>query len=119
MRRIFPRCLTQVKAAQPDAVFLASHETEALNFIRQAKGLDVNPKMLFSFTVGVPTADFRKALGTDAEYAFGMSSWLPDAKPQGRLVRRRGSVRQAVQGEIRLRAGLPRRVRPSPTSRPS
>jgi len=74
----FSSLLTQVKAAQPDAIFLASHETEALNFIRQAKALDVNPKMLFSFTVGVPTADFRKALGSDAEYAFGMSSWLPD-----------------------------------------
>lgn len=75
----FSSLLTQVKAAQPDAVFLASHETEALNFIRQAKSLDVNPKMLFSFTVGVPTADFRKALGADAEFAFGMSSWLPNA----------------------------------------
>jgi branched-chain amino acid transport system substrate-binding protein len=75
----FSSLLTQVKAAKPDAVFLASHETEALNFIRQAKSLDVNPNMLFSFTVGVPTADFRKALGADAEFAFGMSSWLPNA----------------------------------------
>jgi branched-chain amino acid transport system substrate-binding protein len=75
----FSSLLTEVKAAKPDAVFLASHETEALNFIRQAKGLDVNPTGLFSFTVGVPTADFRKALGKDAEYAFGMSAWLPDA----------------------------------------
>jgi branched-chain amino acid transport system substrate-binding protein len=50
-----------------------------LNFIRQAKGLDVNPRGLFSFTVGVPTADFRKALGKDAEYAFGMTSWLPSS----------------------------------------
>jgi branched-chain amino acid transport system substrate-binding protein len=74
----FSSLLTQVKAAKPDAVFLASHETEALNFIRQAKSLDVNPNMLFSFTVGVPTADFRKALGADAEFAFGMSSWLPN-----------------------------------------
>jgi branched-chain amino acid transport system substrate-binding protein len=74
----FSSLLTQTKAAQPDAIFFAGHETEALNFIRQAKGLDINPKMLFSFTVGVPTADFRKALGADAEYAFGMSSWLPN-----------------------------------------
>ncbi len=73
----FSTILTEVKAAHPDAVFLASHESEALNFIRQAKGLDVNPNNLFSFTVGVPTADFRKALGRDAEYAFGMTSWLP------------------------------------------
>jgi branched-chain amino acid transport system substrate-binding protein len=49
-----------------------------LNFIRQAKTLNVNPK-LYSFTVGVPSADFRAALGQDANYAFGMSSWVPSA----------------------------------------
>jgi branched-chain amino acid transport system substrate-binding protein len=27
--------------------------------------------------VGVPTADFRTALGHDAEWAFGMTPWLP------------------------------------------
>ena len=75
----FSTILTEIKAAHPDAVFLASHETEALNFIRQAKGLDVNPNNMFSFTVGVPTADFRHALGRDADYAFGMTSWLPKA----------------------------------------
>ena len=34
---------------------------------------------MYAFTVGVPTADFRKALGKDANYAFGMTTWLPDA----------------------------------------
>jgi branched-chain amino acid transport system substrate-binding protein len=80
----FSSVLTQIKSAQADAVFLASHETEALNFIRQAKSLDVNPRYFYAFTVGVPTADFRKALGKDAEYAFGMSSWLPDSNLKDR-----------------------------------
>jgi len=75
----FSSILTKIKAAQPDAVFWSGHEPEALNFIRQGKSLDVSPKYSSSFTVGVPTADFRKALGKDAEYAFGMTSWLPDA----------------------------------------
>jgi len=75
----FSSILTKIKAAQPDAVFWSGHEPEALNFIRQAKSLNVSPKYVSSFTVGVPTADFRKALGKDAEYAFGMTSWLPDA----------------------------------------
>jgi branched-chain amino acid transport system substrate-binding protein len=34
---------------------------------------------MYSFTVGVPSADFRKALGKDAEFAFGMTAWLPNA----------------------------------------
>ncbi|KAB0607944.1 amino acid ABC transporter substrate-binding protein [Castellaniella defragrans] len=72
----FNTLLSQIKSKQADAVLVAGHETEILNFIRQAKSLDVSPK-LYSFTVGVPSEDFRKALGADAEYAFGMSAWLP------------------------------------------
>jgi branched-chain amino acid transport system substrate-binding protein len=72
----FSSVLSSLRASQPDAVLVAGHETEVLNFIRQAKSLDFSPK-LYAFTVGVPTADFRKALGSDANYAFGMTSWLP------------------------------------------
>jgi branched-chain amino acid transport system substrate-binding protein len=75
----FSSILTRIKSEHPDAVFWSGHEPEALNFIRQSKGLDASAKYFTSFTVGVPTADFRKALGKDAEYAFGMTSWLPDA----------------------------------------
>ena len=74
----FSTILTQVKAANVDAILWTGHETEALNFIRQMKGLNVNPNGLYAFTVGVPTADFRKALGPDANYAYGMTSWLPN-----------------------------------------
>jgi branched-chain amino acid transport system substrate-binding protein len=72
----FNTLLSQIKSKQADAVLVAGHETEILNFIRQAKSLDVSPK-LYSFTVGVPSEDFRKALGKDADYAFGMTAWLP------------------------------------------
>ncbi|WP_417252320.1 amino acid ABC transporter substrate-binding protein [Castellaniella sp.] len=72
----FNTLLSQIKSKQADAVLVAGHETEILNFIRQAKSLDVSPKF-YSFTVGVPSDDFRKALGKDAEYAFGMTAWLP------------------------------------------
>jgi branched-chain amino acid transport system substrate-binding protein len=74
----FSSILSLVKSKDPDVVLWAGHEGEALNFIRQAKSLDMNPKLFYSFTVGVPTADFRKALGKDAEYAFGMTPWLPE-----------------------------------------
>ena len=72
----FNSLLSQVKSANVDAVLVAGHETEILNFVRQAKSLAVAPKM-YSFTVGVPSEDFRKALGADADYAFGMTAWLP------------------------------------------
>src|SRR5690606_21112805 len=72
----FNTLLSQIKASNVDAVLVAGHETEILNFIRQAKSLGVSPKM-YSFTVGVPSEDFRKALGNDANYAFGMTAWVP------------------------------------------
>ncbi len=73
----FSTILTKIKAAHVDAILWSGHETEAMNFIRQMKDLNVSPADLSAFTVGVPTADFRKALGNDANYAFGMTSWLP------------------------------------------
>jgi branched-chain amino acid transport system substrate-binding protein len=72
----FNSILSLIKSQNVDAILVAGHETEILNFIRQAKTLNVSPKF-YSFTVGVPTADFRSALGNDADYAFGMTSWLP------------------------------------------
>ncbi|HET9669174.1 MAG TPA: amino acid ABC transporter substrate-binding protein [Casimicrobiaceae bacterium] len=74
----FSVLLSQIKSSNVDAVLVAGHETEVLNFIRQAKSLNVNPKF-YSFTVGVPSADFRHALGKDANGASGMTAWLPSA----------------------------------------
>jgi branched-chain amino acid transport system substrate-binding protein len=74
----FSVLLSRIKSSNADAVLVAGHETEVLNFIRQAKSLNVNPKF-YSFTVGVPSADFRHALGKDANGASGMTAWLPSA----------------------------------------
>lgn len=79
----FSTLLSRIKSAQADAVLVAGHETEILNFVRNAKSLAVAPK-LYSFTVGVPSEDFRTALGADANYAFGMSAWLPEASLKDR-----------------------------------
>jgi branched-chain amino acid transport system substrate-binding protein len=75
----FSSLLSEIKSRNVDVVLVAGHETEVLNFVRQAKSLSVSPK-LYSFTVGVPTADFRQALGEDANWAFGMTPWLPSPK---------------------------------------
>lgn len=72
----FSVLLSRIKSQNVDAVLVAGHETEVLNFIRQAKSLNVSPK-LYSFTVGVPSADFRQALSADANGASGMTAWLP------------------------------------------
>nr|WP_289510123.1 amino acid ABC transporter substrate-binding protein [Desulfovulcanus ferrireducens] len=70
----FTSVLTKIKAKNPDVVLVAGHTEESLNFTQQAKELDVNPKMI-SLTVGPSEADFRKALGKDANYIYGVASW--------------------------------------------
>jgi len=75
----FSSILSVIKSKAPDVILWAGEETAALNFVREMKSLDVNPKGLYALTVGVPTHDFRQALGADANYAFGMTTWLPDA----------------------------------------
>jgi branched-chain amino acid transport system substrate-binding protein len=79
----FGSIIAQLKDKQAQAVLVAGHETEVLNFIRQAKSLNYAP-LMYSFTVGVPSADFRKSLGGDAEHAFGMTSWMPSADQKDR-----------------------------------
>ncbi|HEY3919921.1 MAG TPA: amino acid ABC transporter substrate-binding protein [Stellaceae bacterium] len=72
----FTSLLALVKSKSPDAILLGGHETEALNFVREAKALNVNPGDMMALTVGVPSADFRAALGKDAESMFGMTPWV-------------------------------------------
>ncbi len=70
----FNSVLTKIKALKADVALVAGHTEEALNFTQQAKELNVCPKMI-SMTVGPSEADFRKSLGADAEYIFGVASW--------------------------------------------
>jgi branched-chain amino acid transport system substrate-binding protein len=74
----FSSILTLVKSKSPDVILWSGHPQEGINFVRQQKSLDVNAKILTSMTVGVPTADFRTALGADANYVYGMTPWLPN-----------------------------------------
>jgi branched-chain amino acid transport system substrate-binding protein len=72
----FSSLLALVKSRSPDAILLGGHEAESLNFMREAKSLDVNARYLTSLTVGVPSHDFRVALGKDADSLFGMTPWV-------------------------------------------
>ena len=80
----FTSVLTKVKGTGAQAVLVAGHTEESLNFIQQAKELNVSP-LFISLTVGPTEADFRKALGKDAEYIYGVASWSPQMNFKGYL----------------------------------
>ena len=78
----FNTILTKVKSLSPDALLMAGHTEGGINLVQQAKELNVNVKMI-SLTVGPSEADFRKSLGRDAEYVFGVASWSPQMSYKG------------------------------------
>lgn len=80
----FTSTLTKIKGVKAQAVLVAGHTEESINFIQQAKELNVSPLFL-SLTVGPTEADFRKALGKDAEYVYGVASWSPQMNFKGYL----------------------------------
>ena len=83
----FFNILTLVKGRAPDVLLWSGHEAGAINFIRQSKSRNINPNLLASFTVGVTSPNFRTTLGDDANYAFGMTPWLPAERLKDRWFR--------------------------------
>jgi branched-chain amino acid transport system substrate-binding protein len=80
----FYNVLTVIEYRAPDVLLWSGHEASAISFIRASKSRNIRPKLLASFTVGVPSAGFRTALGKDANYAFGMTPWLPSDRLKDR-----------------------------------
>ena len=72
----FSSVLTKIKSKGVNVVLVAGHSEESINFVQQARELGVSPDFL-SLTVGPTEADFRKALGNNAAYIYGVASWSP------------------------------------------
>jgi branched-chain amino acid transport system substrate-binding protein len=71
-----------IKAVNPDLILNGGHLDEALLLQRTFKEQNVDAK-IFGYSVGPDTPDFRKTLGTDANWVFGGTQWSPTAKYQG------------------------------------
>jgi branched-chain amino acid transport system substrate-binding protein len=74
--------LTKVKDLNPDILVGGSYEPDSMLITRQAKELDVNPRMM-AFSVGAATPNYGQALGADADYVFGPSMWEPSLGTPG------------------------------------
>jgi len=68
----FGGILGRVKAASPDALAAAAYDVVTIT--RLLKTLGVNPKM-FGSTVEVALPEYYQALGRDAEFVYGASTW--------------------------------------------
>jgi branched-chain amino acid transport system substrate-binding protein len=73
----FSAILTRVRAATPDAFAAATFFEDAVAITRQAKELNLNPKM-YAVTVGAAQPKFHELLGSAAEFVYGPSQWEPE-----------------------------------------
>jgi branched-chain amino acid transport system substrate-binding protein len=77
--------LTKVKGLNPDLVLASSLYEHAALITRQAKELDLCPKLL-GFTVGPTFPDFIESLGPTADYVFASEWWLPTMEWEGPII---------------------------------
>jgi branched-chain amino acid transport system substrate-binding protein len=77
----FYNILTLLEAKAPDVLLWSGHEPAAATFIRQAKARNINPNQLSAYTAA---AGFQATLGNDANYAFGVTPWLPSERLKDR-----------------------------------
>ena len=73
----FGPVLQKIAAASPDALGAATYFDDSVAITRQAKELNLNPRM-YAVTVGGDLPKFHETLGKAAEFVYGASQWEPD-----------------------------------------
>ena len=94
----FNTILTKVKALAPDAFLMAGHTIGGINLVQQAKELNANVKRI-SMTVGTSESDFRKSLGKNAEYIYGVASWSLQMNFKGIIFKNMGEFVKAFKAK--------------------
>ncbi|MBI5419560.1 MAG: ABC transporter substrate-binding protein [Deltaproteobacteria bacterium] len=76
----FKPLLTNVKAKNPDLIYMVSYVLDASLLIRQAKELDINPKLFVGGAAGFTLPEFQMSAGPAAEYVFSATLWTPNLR---------------------------------------
>jgi branched-chain amino acid transport system substrate-binding protein len=87
----------RLKAANPDVWMPTSYQTDAILFVKAAKELDYNPKMIMAQNAGHISPDFIQAVGKDAEGTMSRAPFSTD------LIAKR-PVAQAVNEQYKKRS---------------
>lgn len=71
----FKPLLTKVKSLNPDLIYMVSYVMDASLLMRQARELDINPKLFVGGGAGFTLPEFQKSAGPAAEYVFSATLW--------------------------------------------
>ena len=75
--RDFAPVITKLKDKDPDIVYVSSNIPFAINFMKQAREMNLNPREYHCIH---HSGVFRDALGSTAEYVVGQSYWVEGMK---------------------------------------
>ena len=75
----FSPILNRVKAANPDVLFVVGYSGDNIQIVKQARALDVKPKLILIVNAGEKRADF--GAGGDGVAVIG--EWAPEQKTAG------------------------------------
>ncbi len=79
----FRPLLNRFRTLNVDIVFMVSYEEDAVALLRQAKEVNLNPKIFAGAAAGFAIESFIKGAGDAAEWVFTATSWTPDVKYPG------------------------------------
>ncbi|MFQ5900953.1 MAG: ABC transporter substrate-binding protein [Thermodesulfobacteriota bacterium] len=79
----FKPLLTNVKALNPDVIYMVSYVMDAAQLMRQAKELDINPRMFAGGAAGFTLPMFEENAGDAAQYVFSATLWTESVSYPG------------------------------------
>ncbi len=71
----FKPLLTKVKAMNPDMIYMVSYVMDASLLMRQARELDINPRLFVGGGAGFTLPEFAKSAGPASEFVYSATLW--------------------------------------------
>jgi len=79
----FKPLLVKVKAKKPDFLYMISYVMDASLLMRQAKELNLNPRLFVGGAAGFTLPEFQKNAGDASDYVFSATLWTPSVPYPG------------------------------------
>jgi branched-chain amino acid transport system substrate-binding protein len=73
----FRTVLDKITAVNPDLIYIASSIMDAALFLRQAKAVDLNPRLVVGLSTGFTSSEFLESAGDASNYVCSPTLWAP------------------------------------------
>lgn len=79
----FKPTLQKIKSLRPDVIYMASYLMDASLLMRQAKELDINPKLFVGGAAGFTLPEFLQNAAEASEFVMSGTLWTPQVRYPG------------------------------------